>query len=476
MRFSEFKIVEKTTVKKDSSGRIRNVQYKDGNLTAKQTFRPDSTPGYQQATYSDSDKGAKYDVKGSPETGFTTSATQKVGDLTLGAKQNYSGQNTFTAQHKKKKIKVVNEAEARIQHAEDLVLFHGSAGAARALESLRGLEKGGHKDVTIKWDGSPAIIFGRNEKGQFILTDKSGFVAKGYDGKPTSPDKLANMFLNRSGGSKRSDPGYVAFANNMRGIFNAYKQALPEDFEGYYKGDLLYYSTPPVNDDGYFEFKPNIVTYQVKQDSALGDKIAASTTGVVVHRIIDDRGTEVPVSADLNEVFLGDNVFVFPPTTVQKAAQIDDSNIDKMKRIISKEGPGVDKLLDESNLVQMQMKDLPKILYKYVNSKVDTGLDGLGNDFFKWLPSSGVSGKKQQKILDHVKENKKGWESLWQIVNGLMKVKDDVIAQFDSHDQDVIATIGKDRGGEGYVLASPDGDIKLVPRATFSRANRAVQR
>ncbi len=60
------------------------------------------------------------------------------------------------------------------------------------------------------------------------------------------------------------------FTNNMKNIFDTYKTALPEDFEGYYKGDLLYYSTPPINSDGYFEFTPNIVTYQVKQDSALG--------------------------------------------------------------------------------------------------------------------------------------------------------------------------------------------------------------
>ena len=35
---------------------------------------------------------------------------------------------------------IVNEAEARIQHAEDLVFFQGSAGAARAIESLKSLE------------------------------------------------------------------------------------------------------------------------------------------------------------------------------------------------------------------------------------------------------------------------------------------------------------------------------------------------
>ena len=43
---------------------------------------------------------------------------------------------------------------ARIQHAEDLIFWEGSAGAAKALESLKAIETGKHKDVTIKWDGS----------------------------------------------------------------------------------------------------------------------------------------------------------------------------------------------------------------------------------------------------------------------------------------------------------------------------------
>ena len=400
---------------------------------------------------------------------------QKVKDKVV---NDFKRRKELFGKGKKPKKNVAEGMEARIQHLEDLVYFEGSKGAARALEGLRSLEKGGHVDATIKWDGSPAIIFGNNEQGEFILTDKSGFTAKGYDGKPKSPEKLKAMFLDRKGGANKSDPGYVSFANNMKNIFNAYKTALPEGFEGYYKGDLLYYTTPPINDDGYFEFTPNIVTYQVKQDSPLGQKIKASTTGVVVHRILDDRGTEVPVTADLNQVFLGDDVFVFPPQSVQKPAKIDDSKINKMKEMISRDGPALDQLLDEAYLIQMQMKDLPKIIYKYTNGKVDTGFSSLGEDFFKWLPTSGVSARKQQKLLDHVKANKKGWESMWAIMKGLITVKDDIIQQFDNHDQDVIATIGKNRGGEGYVLTNPAGDMKLVNRGEggFTAANRAVQR
>ena len=68
------------------------------------------------------------------------------------------------------------EAEARIQHAEDFLFFDGSAGAVRVLNSLEKLEQG-VEDVTLN-GMDPAIIFGRNEDGRIVLTDKSGFTAK----------------------------------------------------------------------------------------------------------------------------------------------------------------------------------------------------------------------------------------------------------------------------------------------------------
>ena len=107
---------------------------------------------------------------------------------------------------KAKKIKdsVIREGEARIQHAEDLVLFDGSRGAKRALGELKQLASGG-ENVTIKWDGSPAVIFGRNDNGEFIFTDKSGFSAKGYDGKAKSGDDVEKMFMARPGAQKNPE-------------------------------------------------------------------------------------------------------------------------------------------------------------------------------------------------------------------------------------------------------------------------------
>ena len=60
---------------------------------------------------------------------------------------------------------VLTEAEARIQHAEDLVFWEGSKGASRALNALKSLEGKGHQKVTIKWDGCvhPESIIKTNE-------------------------------------------------------------------------------------------------------------------------------------------------------------------------------------------------------------------------------------------------------------------------------------------------------------------------
>jgi hypothetical protein len=57
-----------------------------------------------------------------------------------------------------------------------------------------------------------------------------------------------------------------------------------------------------------------------------------------------------------------------------------------------------------------------------------------------------------------------------------MRVKDNIIGQLDQHGADIEASINGQAGGEGYVLAHPEGDIKLVPREFFTKANRAVER
>ena len=362
---------------------------------------------------------------------------------------------------------------ARIQHAEDIVFWEGSKGATRALQSLRNLDQGGHKQVTIKWDGSPAIIFGRDAGGEFILTDKSGFTAKGYDGRSKSAKELEQMFLNRSGGKNRENPGYVKFAGNMKAIFDEYERATPKDYVGFFKGDLLYFTTPPVKENNYV-FKPNIVEYAVDVNSDLGKKIGASKTGVVIHRQVQPDGTETPLQDP--GIFVSNDVLVVPPITAERAPQVPHAALNKLEQVIKKDAAAIDSLLDQNKLRQMQMSDFSNILYAYTNSKVDTGLSGLGSDFGKWLETAKVSDKKKAKIAEYINDNTAGFSALWETVNTIMMAKDQVIADIDAQGGTVQQNIGGQAGGEGYVLAHPEGDIKLVPRSTFSAANRAVQR
>ena len=365
---------------------------------------------------------------------------------------------------------------ARIQHAEDIVFWEGSKGATRAIEALKNLEQGGHTDVTVKWDGSPAIIFGRNEKGEFVLTDKSGFSAKGYDGKSTSAKDLEKMILNRklSKGIEPED-SYRQFAGSMRDIFDGYEKATPRDHVGYFKGDLLYYNTPLLV-KGKFTFKPNIVTYIVDAKSVLGMQIARSKSAVVIHNEIDINGDETSLKIDPETFFKGNEVLVMPPVTAQEAPQVDDTEIKKLQALTSKNAAAIDSLLDKNTLASMKITDFPNILYTYVNSKVDTGMENLGTDFLDWLSTSKVSQNKKAKIAEYVGKQQAGFAAIWQIVTGIQNVKHDIINQLEAQDVPVKAYINDNPGGEGFVMAHPEGAIKLVDRGGFTAANRAVER
>lgn len=360
---------------------------------------------------------------------------------------------------------------ARIQHLEDLIFFEGSAGAKRAIQATAALAKS-QQNVTLKWDGSPAVWFGRDEFGKFTFTDKSGFGAKGYDGRATSPEDLENMLLSRKGGTAGDDPRYRQFAGRMAQAFVVFEQAVPENFRGYFTGDMLYFSRPPVQNNE-FVFRPNVVEYRVAVSSDLGQKIKNSTAGIAVHAYMDTDGKmHSPTNIS---VIQSNDVLVVPPVTVAGAPKIDTKALQTLDALISKNSQTIDALVDSTVLRSKKITDFSNIMYSYLNRKVDTGLDNLGSDFFEWLPTSKVSAAKQEKIREHVAENESGFIALWQFITGMIRVKDYIIQQIDQSTP-IKQSVNGESGGEGYVINHPGGMIKLVSREFFSKANRAVER
>ena len=366
--------------------------------------------------------------------------------------------------------KTVALKESRIQHAEDLIFWEGSRGAIRAIEQLQSLSKS-TQSLTIKWDGSPAVVFGRNPNGEFIFTDKSGFVAKGYDGRATNPADLKSAIAGR-GKDPAKRKAQAQYASKMASVFDTLQQAVPENFQGYFVGDMLYFQTPKKSGDK-FMFKPNVVEYAVNVNSDIGQQIANSKVGVVIHHTMTEDGKILPIK-DLDMV--QGSVLAIPPTTLNKKDPIQVKGLDQLKSLVNNSGAEIDKLLNKNKIAEMKLTDLPNILYTYTNSKVDTGLNKLGEDFLRWLAASAVSQPKRIKIKEYVSANMKAFSKLWILVGGIMKVKDSIINQLDQAQGDITATINGKPGGEGYVLGSPEGNIKLVKRSGFTKANRAINR
>jgi len=375
----------------------------------------------------------------------------------------------FHQKMKKLLDKALNEEGARIQHLEDLILGldgpAGSEGGKKAIAKLHQIETS-PSSISIKWDGSPAVIFGRNENGEFVLTDKSGFGAKGYNGRVTSSDDLEQMFLNRAKGE--IEDSRKAFATQMKNIWDKVESVIPDDFRGYLHGDLLWFSTPPSK-DGRLIFKPNTTTYSVNEKSEIGQKITGSDVGIVVHQSIDLEGNKS--SVDMGQLKDG-RTFIMPPVYVTTSPGVDLPEVDRLESYLKSNANAIDKLLAVP--AELKMTDFRNILYTYINNSTKTGnLDNLGASFSQWVETSKLSGPKKERVLQYAQENSDGFEAIFTFIKGVMTTKNKIITALDSQPADIEASTNGERGGEGYVI---DKDVKLVNRAGFTAANMRQER
>jgi hypothetical protein len=356
------------------------------------------------------------------------------------------------------------------------VFEEGSAGANRALNAIVHAAEQPHT-VTIKWDGSPAIIFGRDAEG-FTLTDNSGFRSKKPGGMPRSAGDLNTMLFMR----KPDDPGRQDYAKSIAGLYGKLERAMPDDKQEYLQGDVLWTEIPPVV-GGYYVFKPNKITYRIPIDSPLGKRIAKSKAGIVVHSRFDSKEDDEPhaigdiASTGLKEV--PGLVIMGPEIRDLESTAIPTKSTKAVRDFINSNSASIDKFLNPASLAARQLTNLPELMKKYVNSRAYAGTHGLedaANGFIEWAKSaaSGLTDRKRENLLAWVGENIKGYGATWMAADKLTKLKDILKQSVDAQVGGTVQAELRDvPGHEGYVADTPSGKIKLVNRPHFMKKEPA---
>jgi len=347
----------------------------------------------------------------------------------------------------------------RIEHPEDMVLDAGSRGLTQALQGILAAAQA-PETTTVKWDGRPAIIFGRKPTGEFVLTDKSGFLARGYDGLATSPAQIEQIMAQRGG--ERS-----GLVDLYKKLFPMLRRAVPQDFRGYIQGDLLWAEQPPVV-NGAYEFTPNTVKYRVPVDSDLGQKIANSEVGVVVHTALAEPGAPAqPIRAAALTDSPG--LLVLDPSLREpRKIKLKDSVIKDVQKIISQYGTAIDRLFDPAELRNRKITDLPQLIKQYLNSRVRArDYSNLVAGFGDWVQQRAPA--KTPRIFEWATQNRQAVAAVFQAFLEISALKNDLVRQLDAQGQDVQASVDDEPGHEGYVGQG----MKFVDRMRFSAANFA---
>lgn len=364
---------------------------------------------------------------------------------------------------------VTKSVGREFQHLEDLVYIEGMSGVKRALDSITQIASN-EKPLEIKWDGSPAIVFGRDPQGRFHFADK---YAKEI---LSTPEEVYNYYTRNN-----QTPPRQQFAREMAELCPVYEQATPQNFRGFLEAGLMYKTTPPVNSQGEYHFMPNTVEYFVSKNSELGKRISRSVSGCAATATFDElpalSGTRSPVGNTYIALSKSPKVVIIPPKFTDGGATVDDARIQRISQYATEHREEIESFLSSES----GLSDIRNLIYTYVNSQVDNpeNLTKLGHNFAQWVESNPkLSAGKKLKLKSKMIQNAGGASSVFKITQAIMDIKNGIIG---AKEKEALASMGiraqmktGEPGGEGFVY-DPNGGVgptKLVNRSTFTRANR----
>ena len=386
-----------------------------------------------------------------------------------------------------------------LEHLEDEIINYGVDGGRAAinfLRSLRDMLAGNSRssvNMTVKWDGAPAIFAGTDpEDDKFFVAKKSVF--------NVSPK------LYKTNAEIDAD---------LSGDLNAkFKVALAEfsklGINGVLQGDLMYTDLDNNVIDGkkYYTFQPNTIVYAVPVDSDLGKIMKTSKIGVVWHTTYTGNALQdMKASFGVNIKGLNKPSSVWMDDATYKdasgTATFNSKETEQVTSILSQTGKTFQRINGPMlrKFIQLQESFTGTLasasLKTYNNSKVRVG-ETIKNPkahakgYEKWVEMSiqkqvdkakSVKGKdkysKLQKEL--VREVSKHTNNLTQVItfqNLLVDAKMQIVKKLNSV-KGLTDTFIKTANGfkvtnpEGYVAIDrvSGGAVKLVDRMEFSFNN-----
>ena len=384
-----------------------------------------------------------------------------------------------------------------LEHIEDEILNHGSAGCMASVSAMKELlrmlgKKPSSGYMQTKWDGAPSVVCGKHPvNGMFFVGTKSVF-------NKTDPKICYTQ--------NDVDIHYGDASPDLKSKLKMCIQYFPSLNMGTVcQGDLLFTSdvkTEEIDGEKLYTFKPNAITYGIPTDHPLGQQIKTAKIGIVFHTSY--TGTEVatmtakagaPRMKSTSEVFLVENDTPMDDISVDRSTLSKfEQNVSIVESMCKKSEVFLDHLVDNMGTTGDKKFHVASYLKQFFNAEIrggrsignaQTTLKALGKFYHEKmmavidkLKSDKTIMERRKQMYDgieYLEKNEQNFVAMLTLYTKIIECKDLVMSQLD-HLETFKTYVQTDKGykvtnPEGYVLHHNGDMIKLVNRIEFSYIN-----
>ena len=390
-------------------------------------------------------------------------------------------------------IEVKEGKNLHLEHLEDEVLNNGINGTRAAinfLRSLRDMLAGSAKksvNVTVKWDGAPAVFAGINPENDKFFVGTKGVFNKTPKVNYTDADIDAN----------HSSAG-------LNAKLKVALKYLPKlGITDVLQGDMLFtqddLSTETIDGIPYTTFTSNTITYAVPKESS--DKIKKAKMGIVWHTTYTGDtlqsmrasfGASVKGLTKTNDVWFTDADYKDTSGTIN----FNKAETTSITSVLSQAGKTFHKFNSQFTKQLMSRQDVVLLIKTFNNTKVREGqkisnTSKHSQDLIKYVDvkmQKNIDSVKTQKskdakqkvkddLISFLSSNKGNLKIIFDMQNLLTDAKNMIIRKLEKAKGVMDTFIRTDNGyrvtaPEGFVAIDQMGDaVKLVDRLEFSQAN-----